>query len=216
MKQFLIPVSAINRIRPAIDGQGIRTLICTSGCPLRCKYCINPQSWDIKESDKFYTVDELYNAVKVDNLYFLSTNGGITFGGGEPGLYAPFIKEFSKRYGKKWTVNLETSLNFSRENLKMLQDVVDYFYIDIKDTDPDIYKAYTGGDNDLPIRNLEYLCENKYQYKIQVRVPEIERFNTTDNCDITEKYCRSLGITDIDRFQYIIRGNSITKTASAK
>ena len=205
MKSLLLPVSSINRIRPAIDGQGIQNLICTAGCPLRCRYCINPQTWDIKESDIFFTVDELYNAVKVDNLYFIATSGGVTFGGGEPGLYAPFIKEFSLKYGSKWSINLETSLNIPIENLKMLLDVVDYFYIDIKDVDSSVYRNYTGGDNDLPLSNLEYLCENKYQYKIQIRIPEIAGFNTTRNRDETEKYCKALGITDIERFQYIIR-----------
>lgn len=205
MKSLLLPVSNINRIRPALDGQGIRTLICTAGCPLRCRYCINPTTWSIKETDKFYTAEELYCEVKVDNLYFLATNGGLTFGGGEPGLYAHFINEFIQKYRGKWSINLETSLNIPRENLKMLQDVVDFFYIDIKELDPAIYRSYTDGDNSLTFSNLEYLCENNYQSKIQVRIPKIEGFNTVNNCDKTEKYCRSLGITDIDRFQYDIR-----------
>ncbi len=205
MKSLLLPVTNINRIRPEIDGRGIRTLICTAGCPLRCKYCINPHTWDMNSVKRFYTVDELYDSVKIDNLYFLATNGGITFGGGEPGLYAGFINQFAKKYGSKWSINIETSLNIPRENLLLLQDIIDYFYVDIKDSNPAIYKSYTGADNTLTLGNLEYLCRNKYQYKIQVRIPEITEFNTSNDWDVTEAYCRSLGITDIDRFKYIVR-----------
>ena len=58
------------------------------------------------------TVDELYEKVKMDNIYFLSTGGGIVFGGGEPLLHSKFIKEFIEKYNNTgWKFGLETSLS---------------------------------------------------------------------------------------------------------
>ena len=66
------------------DGEGVTTLAAFWGCPLRCQYCLNPHS--LREGTKCeeLTPTQLYDKVKLDNLYFLATNGGVTFGGGEP------------------------------------------------------------------------------------------------------------------------------------
>lgn len=205
VNSMMLPVTNIDRIRPGTDGCGIRTLVCAAGCPLRCRYCINPHTQDMNSVRKLYSAEDLYEAVKIDNLYFLATNGGITFGGGEPGLYAAFINEFAGKYGGKWSIDIETSLNIPRENLLLLMDVIDSFIIDIKDTDPEVYKAYTGREIYPMLGNLEYLCACGLQHKMQVRIPEIKEYNNAENCDRSEAYCRSLGITEIDRFKYIVR-----------
>ena len=202
---MLLPVTNISRIRAGTDGHGIRTLVCAAGCPLRCRYCINPHTQNMDHVRKFFSADELYETLRIDNLYFMATDGGVTFGGGEPGLYAAFIHEFAKKYGGSWSINMETSLNFPRENLLLLRDAIDYYFIDIKDMDPEIYKAYTGGDNSLVLDNLKYLCESNCQHKIRIRIPQIEGYNTAENCDASEAYCRSMGLLDIDRFRYSVK-----------
>ncbi len=53
---------------------------------------------------------ELYDETRIDELYFLATNGGVTFGGGEPGMHPDFIREFRELCGQGWQINLETSL----------------------------------------------------------------------------------------------------------
>ena len=83
MKNMISRIAAVGRHRLGIDGKGIRTLVVFSGCPLRCKYCINPYTWDATKGN-LYTPQELLNRVSVDSVYFRATSGGITFGGGEP------------------------------------------------------------------------------------------------------------------------------------
>ena len=78
------PFIAISRHRIQTDGEGVTTLCGFYGCPLRCKYCINPQSFRDDTKKLLHTPESLYNAVKLDDIYFLATNGGVTFGGGEP------------------------------------------------------------------------------------------------------------------------------------
>ena len=86
-----VRIIGISRHRLTTDGEGVTTLVAFNGCPLRCKYCINKISWD-PEKGRTYTPERLFEEVKVDQLYFLATRGGITFGGGEPMLQGEFIK----------------------------------------------------------------------------------------------------------------------------
>ena len=74
----------ISRHRLTTDGEGVTTLVAFHGCPLRCKYCLNPQSFAQEGVWKQYDCEQLYEEVKIDELYFLATHGGVTFGGGEP------------------------------------------------------------------------------------------------------------------------------------
>ena len=88
----VFPTAAISRLRMATDGEGITTLVCAWGCPLRCKYCLNKFTWDENTKVRRYTPQELYDKVRLDSLYFEATGGGVTFGGGEPLLYADFSR----------------------------------------------------------------------------------------------------------------------------
>ena len=87
----LVPILGVNRHRLLIDGEGVTTLVAFHGCPLHCKYCLNPQSLSDDFDFPLYSCEQLYERVKVDELYFLATRGGITFGGGEPCLRSEFI-----------------------------------------------------------------------------------------------------------------------------
>ena len=74
-------VIGIARHRLQTDGQGVSTLVAFHGCPLHCRYCLNPQSLDKGKFGKRYDCMTLYEEVRVDELYFLATGGGVTFGG---------------------------------------------------------------------------------------------------------------------------------------
>ena len=93
----------ISRHRLAIDGEGVTTLVAFHGCPLRCKYCLNPQSLSKDTQCIERTVEELIDEVRIDQLYFLATGGGITFGGGEPLLNYVYIKAFCRQCSKEWS-----------------------------------------------------------------------------------------------------------------
>ncbi len=199
------PLIGISRNRLATDGVGVTTLVAFWGCPLSCRYCLNPQSLDKNASKKNYTAEELYLSVKMDELYFLATGGGITFGGGEPCLYPDFIEEFRTYCGEEWNITVETSLNIPLKNLKNLYPIVNNYIVDIKDLNPDIYKKYTEKTNTLPLSNLEWLIKQGKSKNIHVRVPIIPDFNTEKDVISTVEKLKNMGIEHIETFSYIIK-----------
>ena len=192
----------IGRNRLATDGVGVTTLAAFWGCPLSCKYCLNPQSLTETAATRVFTVEELYDYVKIDELYFLATGGGITFGGGEPCLYPAYIQEFRTYCGEEWIITIETSLNVPLENVKQLYPIVNHYIVDIKDMNNAIYKSYTGKDNTLPIANLKWLIEQGIADKIHVRVPLIPDFNTEKDNKRSVSALKKMGIWDVEVFSY--------------
>ncbi|MBR2025017.1 MAG: radical SAM protein, partial [Clostridia bacterium] len=148
-------ILSVNRMRFGTDGEGVRTLVGFCGCPLRCKYCFNKTSWNGTAKGRICSPEMLLEKVRVDNLYFLSSGGGITFGGGEPLLHSDFICEFIKLSPQGWTFNVETSLHVDFENIEKIALYIDLFIVDIKSMDSDIYFQYTGGNSELVKNNLE-------------------------------------------------------------
>ena len=197
-------IFGISRHRLTTDGEGVTTLVAFTGCPLRCKYCLNKASWEAEKGLQ-YTPESLFEEVKIDQLYFLATHGGITFGGGEPLLQVEFIKEFRELCGSQWQIVAETSLNVPFENILALDPILDGYIVDIKDMNPEIYKAYTGKDNALVLDNLEWLLKQGHPERIKVRVPHIPEFNTDEDVNHSKERLVAMGVKDIDEFNYIIR-----------
>lgn len=196
------PLIGISRHRLSTDGEGVTTLVAFHGCPLRCKYCLNPQSLHSEDIWKHYDCGQLYEEVKQDELYFLATHGGITFGGGEPCLQSDFIDEFRQLCGQEWQLSVETSLNVAQENIEKLVPVVDSYIIDIKDINNAIYQKYTGKDNEKVLHNLQYLIEHGKNEQIIVRTPVIPAYNTENDVDNSIRLLKEMGIIQFDRFTY--------------
>ena len=197
-------VFGINRHRLTTDGEGVTTLVAFNGCPLRCKYCLNKQSWD-SEKGRMYMSEQLFEEVKIDQLYFLATHGGITFGGGEPLLQVEFIKAFRALCGGQWQLLAETSLNVAFENVQALDPLLDGYIVDIKDMNPEIYEDYTGKPNTIVLENLQWLLGHGDPNRITVRVPHIPDFNTDEDVERTKQRLAAMGVVNLDEFQYIIR-----------
>lgn len=151
------------------------------------------------------TAQELFDKVKVDQLYFLATGGGVTFGGGEPLLYAPFLQQFRNICGDSWHLCAETSLNVPWENVQIAAACIDKFYIDCKDTNPDIYLRYTGKDNARMLDNLRQLLALVGPERIVVRMPLIPEFNTDADRQASKQLLESMGITQFNFFNYIVK-----------
>lgn len=197
------PVAAIGRHRLLIDGQGIATLVVLQGCPLRCKLCVNPYAiTDNNEQAVIYTPETLYEKLKIDELYFLATGGGVTFGGGEPLLHPAFIRNFRTLCGNSWHLCVETSLCVPWENVEMIADVVDTFYFDCKDTDPEIFRNYTGRENQRVLENIQKLSKRISPEKIVVRIPLIPGFNTESDREKSVAFFKGLGLHNFDLFTY--------------
>ena len=198
-------IIGISRHRLSTDGDGVTTLVAFHGCPLRCRYCLNPQS--LGDSDRFneYTPQSLYDEVRIDELYFIATNGGVTFGGGEPALRSDFIRHFCELCGRAWRLTLETSLNVPSQNIAALLPVVDSWIIDIKDMDADIYRQYTGKDSSCVLSNLRLIAEAGRQNDCIIRLPLIPDYNTDADREESRKALTALGYTKFDLFTYQIR-----------
>lgn len=197
-----VPLIGINRHRLSTDGEGVTTLVAFHGCPLHCKYCINPQSLHLNGVWKQYDCTQLYEEVKQDEIYFLATHGGITFGGGEPCLQSDFIYDFRQLCGPEWKITLETSLNISQKHIEKLLPVVDQYIVDIKDMSTQIYFQYTEKENEKVISNLHFLIEQGKIGQIIVRTPLIPSYNTETDVDNSIQLLKEMGLSHFDRFTY--------------
>ena len=112
-----------------VDGPGIRTVVFLNGCNLRCKFCHNPETWNIKE--KTYTVNDIVNRVLRSKPYF-KNNGGVTFSGGEPLLQIEFLEEVcSKLKDNGVHIAIDTS-GVGLGDYKKILSKIDLVLLDIK------------------------------------------------------------------------------------
>ena len=198
-------IFAIGRHRMETDGEGIRSLVVFAGCPLRCKYCINPYTWDGSKTAVAYTPEMLLQKVSVDSVYFQATNGGITFGGGEPLLHSKFISDFIDIAPTMWNYTVETSLSVPFENVEQVINKISHFVVDIKTLDEDKYYSYTNTHLDLAKQNLISLFKIVGKERITVRVPTIPGYVNIDSQSKTIAELRAIGIDSIDAFSYKIK-----------
>lgn len=198
-------VAAISRHRLMIDGEGVTTLVVFHGCPLRCRYCLNPYTLDEERIFPEYSPASLYEAVRIDELYFLATGGGVTFGGGEPCLRPQFIREFREMCGSEWKLNVETSLNVPRANVEQLLPAVNEFIIDIKDFTPEVYAGYTGRDNRQVIANLRMLADAGRCDDCLIRLPLIPGYNSDASRIAARAALEAMGFRRFDMFTYVVR-----------
>lgn len=203
--EITAPFIAINRHRLTTDGEGVTTLVGFHGCPLHCQYCLNAQCLQADGVWCRLTPGELYSEVEIDDLYFMATGGGICFGGGEPLLRSDFIKAFAEIMNPEWKLTIETSLNVSLENVKAIASLVQMWYVDIKDMNPDIYKAYGCKENKQVVSNLQWLAANGYADKVIIRLPLIPEYNTDEDRQRSQQQLEKMGFTNFDKFNYIVR-----------
>lgn len=196
-------IIGISRHRILRDGDGVTTLVGINGCPFRCIYCINKEILCQSHQSQKLSVDQLLKIVEIDDLYFRATNGGITFGGGEPLLNAEFIKEFRSICPSHWKINIETTLNVHFRLLLDFDDLADNLIVDIKSLDSEIYNRYTGFNNNLLISNLSELSKRHLQDKVLIRVPLIPNYNDKNDVYSSIKKLKDLGFHKYRIVRYI-------------
>lgn len=141
-----------------VDGPGIRFVVFMQGCPMRCQYCHNPDTWDVNASVKFeMTPEELMDEVK-KYKNFISKGGGVTFTGGEPLVQSEFITEFF-RLCKKAGIHtaIDTSGIIFSEKTKVTLGLADLVLLDVKTNDDKLHPLLTGCARTNNERTLEYL-----------------------------------------------------------
>lgn len=144
-----------------VDGPGIRFVIFTQGCPLRCLYCHNPDCRHIEEG-KEVTVDELIAEVQKYRSYMRFSGGGVTVTGGEPLMQPEFVREIF-RHCKELGIHtaLDTSGYVNLNVAKPVLDYVDLVLLDIKSFDPKIYVKVTNVSLEPTLKFAKYLSEIK-------------------------------------------------------
>lgn len=153
------------------DGPGIRFVLFLQGCPLRCRYCHNVDSWKIRDKNYLLTPEEVLKEIKKVKPFL---SGGVTVSGGEPLMQIPFLKElFALCHQESLHVAIDTSGYIFNEKVKELLEEVDLVLLDLKHIDPLKYHCLTSVSLDPTLKFLDYLREIEKDTWIRyVLVPE--------------------------------------------
>jgi len=159
-----------------VDGPGIRTVIFTGGCPLRCLYCHNPETWHVNPLDPDYSKEDLLDLLNKYRNYYEASGGGVTFSGGEPLLQEELIEILELcRKGKIHTA-IDTCGHFKdKKTAEAITKNADLIILDIKHTNPDEYLKLTKQPIDQLFEYIELL--NQYQKPVWVRSVIVPAYN---------------------------------------
>ena len=162
-----------------VDGPGVRFVIFLQGCPMRCKYCHNPDTWKVNTGER-RSAESLIRQYERNQAFY--AKGGITVTGGEALLQVGFLLELFALAKEK---NIHTCLDTSgitfqegdtdyRRKLDALMEITDLVMLDIKHIDPELHRDLTGHSNDRILAFARYLDEKKIPVWIRhVVVPGI-------------------------------------------
>ncbi len=155
-----------------VDGPGLRFVVFTQGCPLRCLYCHNPDTHDTETANQTMTPEELFEEIKRYKPFI--KNGGMTMTGGEPLRQPEFAKEVFKLCKKEGIhTAVDTSGYYLNDEVKLALDEVDMVLLDIKCIDPDVYQKLTSQELERTLAFAQYLKEiGKPTWIRYVLVPE--------------------------------------------
>ncbi|MCL1950075.1 MAG: pyruvate formate-lyase-activating protein [Turicibacter sp.] len=181
----------------SVDGPGIRFILFTQGCGLRCQYCHNPDSWRMKDG-KDMPVSEVMDHLLKYKEFFETSGGGITVSGGEPLLQMPYVTELFKQCKAHGIhTNIDTSgdiritTDSRKEQLRELLKYTDMVMLDIKMMDAEKHKFLTGKTNEHILDLGRFISDNGTKMWIRrVLVPGL----TDDEGDLkaTADYIRTL------------------------
>lgn len=173
-----------------VDGPGIRYVLFMQGCPMRCLYCHNPDTWDIGKGREV-SVDDVLEHYNKNAVFY--KNGGLTVTGGEPLLQIDFMLELFKR-AKELDINtcIDTSgITYDPNNtvykkkLCELMKYTDLVMLDIKHIDPEKHKELTGRDNKNILAFARFLDEK--------HIPVWIRHVVVENYTLVDEYLFALG-----------------------
>ena len=138
-----------------VDGPGVRAVVFAAGCPLRCIFCHNPDTWNIKDGTE---TEHTELAARIARLYPYIKNGGVTFSGGEPLCQAEFFAELAGELKKQGLhIALDTSGTVMNDAVRRLLRLCDLVLCDVKFTTDAQYVENTGAGLDTVLDFLSYL-----------------------------------------------------------
>lgn len=182
-----------------LDGPGIRSVVFLQGCPLRCLYCHNPETWDMAKGILMDSSEAIKRVLR--NANYISINGGITISGGEPTYQIDFLRELLQGFKKNGLhTAVDTSGYVEISDIEKIMEYTDLFIADIKHMDPEYCRRLTGKTNSRALKLLEYLS----LYKKEVWVRSVMVKGYTDNRrNIYELLNYVKGLNNVTRFELL-------------
>lgn len=182
------------------DGPGLRTTLFMKGCPLRCAWCHNPESFSCmpekvfrqqKIGDETFTIsemigrkttiEEVMQVLLDDRPFFEESGGGLTISGGEPLMQADFVKGLLQR-AREYGIHtaIDTSGFASETVFRNVVQQADLVLFDLKIADEKLHTHYTGKSNHLILKNLQWLAKSNIHFFIRIPlIPDVT--DTTSN-----------------------------------
>ena len=172
------------------DGPGIRTIVFLKGCPLRCRWCCNPEGQEFKIQNMLFakknkiigedtTVEAVMEEIKKDLPYYLRSQGGLTLSGGECLAQPEFAADLlhaAKHYGISTAI--ETTAFAKWEYVEKCLEYTDHVLMDIKNIDNEKHKRFCGQSNEVILENAKKIAA--IHPDLTVRIPVIPTFNDTE------------------------------------
>ncbi len=199
------------------DGPGIRTTVFLKGCPLRCPWCQNPESWafepeifdnpgggsmpsngedESKRIGKSMTAEEVFREVEEDGMFYDESGGGVTLGGGEPLAQPQFARKIMKLCKNAgFHTALDTSGYAEWEIAREVLEFVDLVLLDFKHMDSSEHLQKTGVPNQRILENAKRIC-GELAIPMKARVPVISGWNdSVKNIEATARFI----VDELDR-----------------
>lgn len=183
-----------------VDGPGIRYVLFTQGCPLRCKYCHNPDTWKMQDGIDVDT-DSLIKEILKYKSFMKFSKGGVTVSGGEPLLQPEFVKDlFMKCKQNGIHTCIDTSGFVKIDVADPVLDYTDLVLLDIKSYNPNVYSNLTG----VPLDPTLLFANHLNQRKIPVWIRYVLVPNLTDDLEDIEGLAKFLStLSNVERIDIL-------------
>ena len=184
----------------AVDGPGLRTVVFLQGCPLRCKFCHNPDTWDFSGGQESSAEEIAQTALRLKRFYGLK--GGVTFSGGEPLAQAAFVRQCMTLLHQNGVCSaVDTGGGVWNDEARAALDECDLVLLDIKHSDPDGFEALTGRKMDTLCSAIKHLKESgKLVWVRQVVVPGLT--DSDEQLQRVKERIKGLNVQKIELLPY--------------
>ena len=183
-----------------VDGPGIRFVVFMKGCPLKCKYCHNRDTWSA-EGAQLYTAEEVMTEVRKYRNFINSSKGGVTVSGGEALIQPQFVLELFKKCKEEGIhTAVDTSGYVNIEDVKEVMEYTDLVLLDLKHADALKHQELTGVNNDKIKQFAQYLSDiNKAVWIRYVLIPGY----TDDEADLLAAYEYLKNFKNIEKIEVL-------------
>jgi len=157
------------------DGEGIRTTVFFAGCPLRCRWCANPETWDATRATTMSPAEVVARCRK-DRIFYRYSGGGVTISGGEPGSQPRFLHALLLAcHSEGLHTTLESSGMFNWQPMLPALKLADFLFFDIKLMDAAAHHRFTDTDNKMILANIRRA--GALGKEMVIRIPLIPEIN---------------------------------------